>query len=487
MTDTSPAASPNAASPRSGTLSLAALSCLVVGSMVGGGVFSLPQAFGEATGILGALIAWGIAGTGMLMLAFVFQTLSLRRPDIDAGIYAYARAGFGPYIGFIAALSYWASACLGNVAFLVLTQSTLGAFFPAFGSGNTLPALIGGSVILWGFHIMLLRGVKEAASVNTIVTFAKLLPIAVFLVIVAWSAKGELFVENILGGGQPSAAGLYDQVRQTMLIVVFVFLGIEGASVYSRLAKRREDVGRATLLGFLGVLALFVLLTLLSYGVLTRDQLAALHNPSLAGVLGAVVGDWGTVFVSIGVLVSVLGAFLAWSLLAAEVLFAAARNGTMPAFLARENRAGAPVAALWLTTGFAQLFLLLTMWAESAFRFAVDLTSATALIPYLFVAAYGVLLARQGTVYAGEPQARRTDLIRGVLATLCAAGMIYAGGFKFLLLSTLIFAPGTLLFIVVQREQGARIFSPGETWLAGGIVLLAIAAVAGLATGLILI
>ncbi|OYW57793.1 MAG: arginine-ornithine antiporter, partial [Bosea sp. 12-68-7] len=222
MTETSPAASPNAASPRGGTLSLAALSCLVVGSMVGGGVFSLPQAFGEATGILGALIAWGIAGTGMLMLAFVFQTLSRRRPDIDAGIYAYARAGFGPYIGFIAALSYWASACLGNVAFLVLTQSTLGAFFPAFGNGNTLPALIGSSVILWGFHIMLLRGVKEAASVNTIVTFAKLLPIAVFLVIVAWSAKGELFVENILGGGQPSAAGLYDQVRQTMLIVVFV-------------------------------------------------------------------------------------------------------------------------------------------------------------------------------------------------------------------------------------------------------------------------
>ena len=478
---------PAAAPPRGGTLSLAALACLVVGSMVGGGVFSLPQAFGEATGILGALIAWGLAGTGMLMLAYVFQTLSLRRPDIDAGIYAYARAGFGDYIGFIAALSYWASACLGNVAFLVLTQSTLGAFFPVFGNGNTLPALVVASVILWGFHIMLLRGVKEAASVNTIVTFAKLLPIAVFLVIVGFSARGDLFAANFLGQGTPSVVGLYEQVRQTMLIVVFVFLGIEGASVYSRLARRREDVGRATLIGFLGVLALFVLLTLLSYGVLTRDELAALHNPSLAGVLGSVVGDWGTLFVSVGVLVSVLGAFLAWSLLAAEVLFAAARTGTMPAFLARENRAGAPVAALWLTTGFAQIFLLLTMWAESAFRFAVDLTSATALIPYLFVAAYGVQLAHQGTLYAGEPQARRVDLVRGVLATVCAAGMIYAGGFKFLLLSTLIFAPGTALFILVRRERGARIFRPWELALAIVMLLMALVAGAGLATGVILI
>ncbi|MCF1193427.1 amino acid permease, partial [Mangrovimonas sp. AS39] len=97
------------------------------------------------------------------MLAFVFQSLADRRPDIDAGIYAYAAEGFGAYAGFIAALSYWASAVLGNVAFLVLVMSTLGAFFPVFGSGNTLGALVVASAILWAFHVMLLRGVKEAA------------------------------------------------------------------------------------------------------------------------------------------------------------------------------------------------------------------------------------------------------------------------------------------------------------------------------------
>lgn len=468
---------------RTGTLSLAALSCLVVGSMVGGGVFSLPEAFGESTGILGALIAWTVAGIGMLMLAFVFQTLSLRRPDIDAGIYAYARVGFGDYIGFIAALSYWASAFLGNVAFLILVMSTLGAFFPAFGNGNTLPALIGASLILWAFHIMLLRGVKEASAVNTIVTVAKLLPLAVFLVIVLFSVRRDMFEVNFLGGEGATVGDIYEQVRRTMLIVVFVFLGIEGASVYSRLARRREDVGRATVLGFLGVLTLFVLVTVLSYGILPRAELATLHNPSVAGVLAAIVGEAGTIFVSVGVLVSVLGAFLAWSLLAAEVLYAAARHGAMPAFLARENKAGAPSAAVWLTTISSQFFLLLTLLAESAFRFFVELTSVTALIPYVFVGAFGVILAWRGETYGDAPSARRGDLIRGVLATICAVGMIYAGGVKILLLSSVIFAPGTLLFVLVRREQRARIFTPAERVLAGVIFVLAAIAAWALATG----
>src|SRR5687768_10486934 len=98
-------------------LSLPALISLVVGSMVGAGIFSLPSAFGRATGGLGALIAWAIAGLGMLMLAFVFQSLANRKPDLDAGVYAYAKAGFGNYLGFASALGFWAGSCVGNVSY----------------------------------------------------------------------------------------------------------------------------------------------------------------------------------------------------------------------------------------------------------------------------------------------------------------------------------------------------------------------------------
>ena len=135
-----------------------------------------------------------------------------------------------------------------------------------------------------------------------------------------------------------------------MLLTVFVFVGIEGASVYSRYAKDRNDVGIATVLGFLGVLCLLMLVTLLSYGILPRAELAALPNPSMAGVMEAIVGPWGRVFISAGLILSVAGNYLSWTLLAAEVLHSAAQNQTMPARLGAENAQRVPHIALWMTT-----------------------------------------------------------------------------------------------------------------------------------------
>ena len=151
-------------------LSLRALIALVVGSMIGSGIFALPSAFGRATGGLGALIAWAIAGVGMLMLAFVFQTLARRKPELDAGIYAYAKAGFGEYPGFVSAVGYWIGACLADVACLILIKATLGLFFPVFGDGTTTTAIVTASLLLWAVHFMVLRGIKEAAAINTIAT-----------------------------------------------------------------------------------------------------------------------------------------------------------------------------------------------------------------------------------------------------------------------------------------------------------------------------
>jgi arginine:ornithine antiporter/lysine permease len=166
---------------------------------------------------------------------------------------------------------------------------------------------------------MILRGIKEAAFINTIVTIAKIVPIIVFVVFVALAFDSGLFTASFWGGGEYGTADVFNQVRSTMLVTVFVFIGVEGASVYSRYAKKRADVGFATVTGFIGVLCLMILVTLLCYGVLTRPELGALRQPSMAGVLEAVVGPWGAKFVSAGLIVSVLGAYLAWSMLAAEV------------------------------------------------------------------------------------------------------------------------------------------------------------------------
>ena len=181
-------------------LPLMTLTAMVVGGMVGAGVFSIPRNFAQATGVYGALIAWAIAGAGMLMLAFVFQTLANRKPDLDAGVYAYARAGFGPYLGFFSAFGYWASACVGNVSYWILIKSTLGAVFPVLGEGNTLTAVLISSVGVWAFHFLVLRGVKEAAGINRIVTIAKIIPLLLFVVLAIFFFDGQIFAANLWGG-----------------------------------------------------------------------------------------------------------------------------------------------------------------------------------------------------------------------------------------------------------------------------------------------
>ncbi len=492
-------------------LNVWSLTALVVGSMVGAGIFSLPATFGRATGGLGAIIAWCIAGAGMLMLAFVFQTLARRRPDLDSGIYAYANAGFGSYLGFASAFGFWAGTCIGNVSYFILIKSTLGAFFPVFGDGNTVAAIAVSSVLLWGFHFLVLRGVQEAAVINTIATVAKMVPILVFVVVIIAAFDSDLFSQNFWGNttAGPTAdlahlddygrvghaaldmaapsESLFDQVRSTMLVTVFVFLGIEGASVYSRYARNRRDVGIATVLGFIGVLCLLVLITLLSYGVMLRPELAGLRQPSMAGVLEAIVGRWGAIFISIGLIISVLGAYLSWTLLAAEVLYSAAHDQAMPSFLTRENAHQVPSSALWLTTLFVQLFLLLTWFTEYAFTLALELTSSLTLIPYLLVAAYALKLAGSRETYESEPGERGKDLLIALLATAYAVLMVWAGGLKYVLLSALIYGPGTLLYIKARREQSRQLFTGFERVVFGLVILGAAIALYGLVSGAIAI
>lgn len=463
-------------------LSLPALLGLVIGSMVGAGIFSLPSAFGRATGVLGALIAWVIAGVGMLMLAFVFQNLAMRKPDLDAGVYAYAKTGFGDYLGFASALAFWAGSCVGNVSYWVLIKSTLGLFFPVFGTGNTPTAVIVSSIFLWGFHFLILRGVKEAAGLNTIVTIAKIVPILLFIVMLIWAFNGDKFSFNFYGGDGEDSGNILEQIRKTMLVTVFVFIGIEGASVYSRYAKTRRDVGVATILGFIGVLCLLVLVTVLSYGVMERSKLGALQNPSMAGVLESVVGPWGAKFISVGLIVSVLGAYLSWTLLAAEVLWSAAKNNTMPTFLATENDKKVPSTALWWTSGFVQIFLIVMLFVEDAFKVALELTSSLSLIPYLLVAGYGLKLALKRETYEQDPKGRNKDLVITVVATVYSLLMLISGP-KHLLLATLVFAFGTILHYLARREQKAKVFTSREWILFIVVALGAVTAIYALATG----
>ncbi|WP_347484754.1 arginine-ornithine antiporter [Vandammella animalimorsus] len=445
-----------------GKLRLGALTALVVGSMIGGGIFSIPQnmAAGAAAGAV--LIGWGITAIGMLMLAFVFQTLANRKPELDNGVYAYAKAGFGNYLGFSSAWGYWISAWLGNVSYLVLLFGTLGYFFPAFGEGNTTAAIIGASLVLWFVHALVLRGIKEAAFINLVTTITKVVPLLTFIALVGLAFKMDVFTADFWGRGNAGLGSVLTQVKSMMLVTVWVFIGIEGASVYSARAQTRSDVGKATVLGFIGVLLLLVMVNVLSAGVMSQPELAKLKNPSMAYVLAHVVGAWGAAFISIGLVISLAGALLSWTLLSGEILYSAAKDQTMPAFFRRENRNGVPANALWVSNGSIQIFLILALLYGQSYLDLIYLATSMILIPYFFSAIYAVMIAVRGEGYGQADPQRNWDMLIGALAVAYSVWLLYAAGLKYLLLSALLYAPGAIVYAKARIENGQPVFNDIE-------------------------
>ncbi|HUZ64624.1 MAG TPA: arginine-ornithine antiporter [Acetobacteraceae bacterium] len=453
----------------SGRLRLGGLTALVIGSMIGSGVFSLPQNMASGAAPLAIIIGWTITGVGMLALAMVYQRLSTSKPELDAGPYAYAKAGFGPFIGFNSAWGYWISAWVGNVSYAVVVFSALSFFYPAFGAGNTWQAVVGASIVLWVIHTLVLSGVRQAALVNIVATIAKVAPIGLFIVLVMLAFHTNVFTLDFTGLATKGLGSVLTQVKSTMLVTLWVFIGIEGASVVSARAERRRDVGRATIGGFLISLFLYALVSLLSLGIMKQPELAALKNPSMAGVLEHVVGPWGAGLINIALVVSVFGAFLSWTMLAAEIPFIAARDGTMPRFFGHANEKGSPTISLWITNGLVQLFLIITLFANSTYQALFSIASVAILVPYIFSGAYAAKLA-----LTGDAGAQRQDLLIGAVATIYGIWLVYAAGPTYLFMAAMLYAPGIIFYAIARRQGKARLFHPIEAFIA---VLLIVAGV----------
>jgi arginine:ornithine antiporter / lysine permease len=476
------------AAVKSQKLTLLPLIALVVGSMIGGGVFNLPSDMSRHASPGAIVIGWIITGVGMLMLAFVYQSLAVRKPELNAGPYAYAKAGFGNFVGFNSAWGYWLSAFLGNVAYAVAIFSALSYFFPIFGDGNNLPSIIGASVCLWLIHTLVLNGIKQAAFVNVVTTVAKLIPLFLFILITIIAFNWDKFSFNFWGQGDAQGGdtlgSILHQVKSTMLVTLWVFIGIEGASVYSARAAKRSDVGRATLIGFAGALGLYVLVSLLSRGILTQTELAGLKVPSMAGVLESLVGSWGAALINLGLMISVGGAFLSWTLLCAEIPFTCGRDGTFPKWFAAENKNGSPANALWATNILIQLFLILSFFSKNAYQFFYFIASVAILPPYVLSGAYALKLALRGEGY-GAGDSRNWDILVGALATAYGLWLVYAVGLNFLLMCAVLFAPGILVYMQARRERGEAAFAGFDLVLAILIALLAVVAAYLMWTGVI--
>ena len=480
---TSAAGSPAAGDAKK--LGVIGLAAIVVSSMIGGGIYSLPQNMASGAGLFAVILAWLITGFGMYFIANTFRILAAVKPDLTAGIYMYSREGFGPYAGFTIAWGYWLCQIFGNVGYAVITMDALNYFFPGtFTGGNNLNSIIGGSVLIWGFCFVVLAGVRQASIINLIGTVGKLIPLFIFIIIAFFCMHLDKFSFDFFGhatsGGETNLGSIPAQIKSTMLVTLWSFIGIEGAVVMSNKAKNQSAVGKATLLGFFGCLIVYVLLSVLPYGFMTQAELAAVKNPSTAGVLEAMTGSvWGARLMNTGLLIAVLASWLSWTMITAELPAAAAQDGTFPRQFATENKNGSPSVSLIVTSVLMQLAMLLVYFSNNAWNFMLDITGVMVLPAYFASTLYLWKISRRSDLFSASKIAPALGCASGIIGSLYAVWLIYAAGLNFLLLEFIFLAAGIPVYLWARKQKnpnGALFESAKER--IGAFAVLAVGIVA---------
>lgn len=453
------------------------LTSLVVGNMVGSGIFMLPSTLAQTASPLGVTLAWLVTGMGVLMIALVFGKLSIRRPDLTAGPQSYARELFeshnkGNVAGFAMVWGYWIANWISNVAIITSFAGYLSTFFPIM-SNSTILFTIGNqdielgrfvtfvicTILLWGTHFILVTNLNVAGKLNVVATITKIIGFALFIVVALFtfqsSTLGDIYSPIVDSEGQQH--GLSSQINLAMISTLWAFVGIESAVILSGRAKSQRDVSRATIIGLLIALAIYMGITLLISGVLPQEALRSSDKP-FVDALSVMIGDSGATIMAILAVVSLFGSTIGWILLSSEVPYQAAKKGVFPAYFAKVNKKGSPVRALTVTNAMSQIFIFSVISGTISEAYTFLTTSATLayLIPYLVSAIFFLKLVVKGETYELNKKPRLMDGIIAVLALVYSIWVIKSGtaDFKTFTLGIGLFIAGIFIYPLLKNKNG---------------------------------
>ena len=418
-------------------LGLTGLATLVFGMMVGSGIFNIPQNMAAGAGLGAVLIGWAITALGMLTLVSTFRILSIRHPELNEGIFLYAEKGFSPFVGFNVAWGYWLCACFANVAFVVMLNDTIGAFFPTL-LKHGWQTIVFSTILIWTVYFIMRGGIHTTALINAIASVIKLAIIFFIIILLFVNVKYETLVSDIwcLDCG---VGGIAPQVKSTMLVTLWCFIGIEGAVVMSGRAKCQSDVGKAGVLGFFSAWILYVLVSVFCFGIMSRAELAGLEDPSAAYALRAICGEWAYWLVIVAVLISITGGLFAWMLVTAEQPYSAARHGIFPRWLMNHDSSDSLSRSLLASSIIMQAFLMLVIFAKDMYLYALNITGMMILPAYLFSGLFLVKISRQdykNHLIGHNPKKHFVyAFFIGVVCTVFCFWMLYAAGITLLLQS----------------------------------------------------
>lgn len=451
------------------------LTTFVVGNMVGGGIFMLPSNLATVASPLGSTLAWMFTGIGVLMIALVFGNLALRKPELKAGPQSYAQAMFrspktGRVAGYSMAWGYWAANWAATASVIISFAGYLSTFFPIMESekilfstssfdlelGKFLTFMVC-SVMLWGIQFILMRSFNGAGKINLLATVTKVIGFALFIIATIFIFDAS----NLLGGNDfVNTSGekvtLGSQINGAAISTLWAFIGVEAAVMLSNRAKSQRDVKKATIVGLIIAIAIYVAITLLTMGALSQDALRESQKP-LVDALSAVIGSNGAGILAILALISLFGSTVGWIVVSSEVPYQAAKVNLFPAFFGKTNKNNSPVNSLTLTNLLTQFFLFATVSGTimEAYNFAMVVATLAYLIPYLVSVIYQMKLIITGETYLAMSRSRIIDGIITVLALIYSIWVIKTGtaDLKTFFLGIGLFALGLLLYPFIMKEK----------------------------------
>ncbi|MEV0168809.1 amino acid permease [Nonomuraea fuscirosea] len=418
---------------------------LVVGNMIGSGVFLLPAslaAFGSAS-----LVAWALTATGALLLALVFARLGRAYPR-TGGPYAYARRAFGDFIGFQTAWGYWIAVWVGNAAIAVAFVSYLGYFWPALGDTALLAAGVALAAI-WLLTAVNVRGVRQGGWIQAVTTVAKLLPL------VALAVAAPFFIDaGDFTPFNPSDQTAFGAVTAAASLTLWAFIGIESATVPAEDVENPErTIPRATVAGAIVTAAVYILGTVAVFAAVPRQVLVDSTAP-FADAAAIMFGGWAGTVVAIGAIVSAFGALNGWILLQGQVPLAAARDGLFPQVFAKVSRWGTPAVGLVVSSVLVTGLMLLNYNAGlvEQFNFVILLATLTTLIPYAYAAAAQLMLMLTDR----ERLSGRRLAFDGTIAALAFAYTLWTiagAGYEVVYKGTLLLLAGIPVYVWLKRRD----------------------------------
>lgn len=439
-------AAPSNHTPPARPLGLIACIALIVGNMIGSGIFLLPASLAPYGWY--AFAAWILTSGGAISLAFVFARLAHMLPKAG-GPYAYARDGFGDFVGFWIAWGYWICLWSGVAAVAVAFGSYLRVLIPSL-QGNTLGCGIASVAAVWVVGLVNARGIRSASRMQILTVLLKLLPL------VAIGTIGFLWMkpENI-DSARAAGTGGFNAISSAAALTLWALLGMESATIPADAVRDpARTIPRATVIGTSIAAVVYIASTLAVMGAVPGDVLATSQAP-FADAARSMWGNWAYYAVGIGALVSCFGALNGWIFLTAEFPRAAAKDGLFPHMFARLNARGVPGFGLGAGVGLVTLLLAFNYSGStslvSVFNFTILLSTLATLIPFVFCSVATFVIGRR---FTAEPASKMTNTL-SVIAFIYSAWMIYGAGAQVALLGLILMVAGIPVYVWLRKDVPA--------------------------------